>query len=155
MLNNCQSAKEKWGGVHSIIDRWLHERQQMLVEYCGLSDIDVYDENDPEQGERVKRLCQIMMDYVSAGHFEVYDQLIQEGKDFKDEKALAQAANLYKKIDKTTEALLDFNDKYEAIDDLSSLSSDLSNVGQALASRFEAEDSMIEVLHVAHKDLVA
>jgi len=33
MLENCQSAKERWGGVNDIIDRWLHERQQLLVEY--------------------------------------------------------------------------------------------------------------------------
>lgn len=33
MLENCQSAKERWGGVSEIIDRWLEERQQMLVQY--------------------------------------------------------------------------------------------------------------------------
>jgi regulator of sigma D len=31
MLENCKSAKERWGGVSEIIDRWLEERQQMLV----------------------------------------------------------------------------------------------------------------------------
>ena len=38
MLDNCQNAKERWGGVHQLIDRWLKERQELLVHYCDLSD---------------------------------------------------------------------------------------------------------------------
>jgi len=155
MLENCQSAKERWGGVNDIIDRWLHERQQLLVEYCSLSGVGSFDETNVEHQEQVKRLCQIMVDYVSAGHFEVYDQLIKEGKDFNDRPGLAQAAKLYKIIDLTTEALLDFNDKYQETDDLSALAQDLSDVGQHLETRFSAEDQMIEVLHTSHKELVA
>lgn len=155
MLNDCKTAKEKWGGVHSIIDRWLQERQEMIVAYTSLCDVNEFDEHNPEHCEGVKRLCQIIVDYASAGHFEVYDQLIQEGKDFEDEEALDKAEDLYKTIHATTQVLLDFNDKYEETDDLSSLGNDLSSVGQAFATRFEAEDKMIAVLHVSHKDLVA
>jgi regulator of sigma D len=155
MLENCQSAKERWGGVNDIIDRWLHERQQLLVTYCGLSNINTFDENNSEHRDHLKKLCQILVDYVSAGHFEVYDQLIKEGKDFGDKPALRQAAELYQIIDNTTEALLDFNDKYQETDDLGELSRDLSTMGQGLEPRFSAEDQMIEVLHTSHKDMVA
>jgi regulator of sigma D len=54
------------------------------------------------------------------------------------------------KIQPSTEAVLDFNDKYLETDDLDSLSVDLSTVGEALELRFECEDKMIEVLHNAH-----
>jgi regulator of sigma D len=54
------------------------------------------------------------------------------------------------KIQPSTEAVLDFNDKYLATDDLDSLSVDLSTVGEMLELRFECEDKMIEVLHNAH-----
>jgi len=155
MLENCQSAKERWGGVNDIVDRWLHERQQLLVEYCNLSGINNFDEGQIEHQEQLKSLCQIMVDYVSAGHFEVYDQLIKEGVDFNDKEALLKAADLYKIIDVTTESLLDFNDKYLETDDLTGLSQDLSNIGQQLEPRFSAEDQMIEVLHTSHKGLVA
>ncbi len=37
MLENCQNARERWGGVSELIDRWLKERQQLLVHYCELS----------------------------------------------------------------------------------------------------------------------
>lgn len=155
MLENCQSAKERWGGVNDIIDKWLHERQQLLVSYCELSGIETFNEDNVSHQEQVKRFCQILVDYVSAGHFEVYDQLIKEGQDFGDKDALKQAAALYDVIDSTTESLIDFNDKYQETDDLSELASDLSSTGQKLEPRFSAEDQMIEVLHTSHKDLVA
>ncbi len=150
MLENCQSAKERWGGVSEIIDRWLQERQELLVRYCGLSDTP----NASDAAEQLQRVCQILVDYVSAGHFEVYDQLVKEGREFDDESALAEAKKLIANIDETTEIALDFNDKYLETDDLDTLPSDLSRLGEVLAIRFEAEDRMIEVLHVAHKDLV-
>ncbi|WP_185234658.1 sigma D regulator [Teredinibacter franksiae] len=153
MLENCKTAQERWGGVSEIIDRWLKERQQVLVLYCQLSEI--VDEPSDTAGETLKRMCQLMVDYVSAGHFEIYDQLVQEGREYEDSEALTEAKSLFGQVDKTTEYVLDFNDKYQEIDDLDSLSPDLSKLGERLATRFEAEDRAIEVLHTAHKDQVA
>ena len=28
MLDGCRDAKERWGGVHDLLDRWLHERHE-------------------------------------------------------------------------------------------------------------------------------
>ena len=155
MLENCQSARERWGGVNEIIDRWLEGRQRMLVQYCDLCELT--DDEDSRTNTdtcevKLQSLCQILVDYISAGHFEIYEQLVKEGQEFDDKKGLKEATGAYKIIDPTTEHLLDFNDKYQETDDLESLSSDLSILGENLASRFEAEDKMIEVLHVAHQD---
>lgn len=154
MLENCKSAKERWGGVSEIIDRWLEERQAMLVQYCALSGLD-QDLSDLQRGEKLRSFCQILVDYVSAGHFEVYDQLIKEGREFDDAEALQEASKLYDTIDTTTERLLDFNDKYLETDDLGSLTADLSHLGEALEVRFSTEDRLISVLHTSHKDLVS
>ena len=154
MLENCQNAKERWGGVSVIIDRWLEERQDMLVQYCALSGLDQPESNDEARGEKLRAMCQILVDYVSAGHFEIYDQLIKEGREFDDEDALHEAGKLFTIVDNTTEKLLDFNDKYLETDDLSSLKQDLSSLGETLEIRFSAEDRMISVLHTSHKDLV-
>ncbi|MDR7088481.1 MULTISPECIES: sigma D regulator [Cellvibrio] len=154
MLENCKSAKERWGGVSEIIDRWLEERQAMLVQYCALSGLD-QDLSDLQRGEKLRSFCQILVDYVSAGHFEVYDQLIKEGREFDDAEALQEASKLYDTIDTTTERLLDFNDKYLETDDISSLTADLSHLGEALEVRFSTEDRLISVLHTSHKDLVS
>lgn len=155
MLEDCKTAKERWGGVSDLVDRWLQERQDMLVRYCALSGMSSFDSEDKAQCEKIQQLCQIMMDYVSAGHFEIYDQLRREGREFGDKEALARADKLYGRVEATTDAVLDFNDKYQETDDLSSLPEDLSRIGEQLESRFEAEDGMIAVLHMAHKDLVA
>ena len=32
MLESCQNAQERWGGVHLLIDRWLQERRGTLQE---------------------------------------------------------------------------------------------------------------------------
>lgn len=155
MLDNCKNAKELWGGVSVIIDRWLQERQDMLVQYCALSGLEATTENEALRGAKLRTLCQILVDYVSAGHFEIYDQLMKEGRQFEDTEALKEAGNLFSVVDKTTEQILDFNDKYLETDDLSSLDPDLSELGETLEVRFSAEDRMIAVLHTSHKDLVS
>lgn len=152
MLENCKTAHERWGGVSDIIDRWLHSRQSLLVRFCALSEKKEFTEGDAGVDENLRQLCQYLMDYISAGHFEVYEQLIREGQDFGDKPALDRARALYREIDSTTDVAVDFNDKYLETDDLSSLPGDLSQLGEALETRFESEDQMIAVLHTAHKN---
>jgi len=154
MLDHCKTAKERWGGVSGIIDRWLEERRKMLVQYCDLSAVRAPESSDEVRGGQLRHLCEILVDYASAGHFEVYDQLVKEGRDLGDKAALKEASHLFEVIDQTTQELLDFNDKYLETDDLGSLEADLSRLGETLETRFDAEDRMIAVLHTAHKDLV-
>lgn len=155
MLENCKSARERWGGVSEIIDRWLQSRQNLLVSFCTLSEKKEALEGDSATEEKVRELCQNLMDYVSAGHFEVYEQLILEGKAFDDKQGLEKARQHYQEIDKTTDTAVDFNDKYLETDDLSALVKDLSQLGEALENRFSAEDQMIALLHTAHKNQLA
>lgn len=153
MLENCKTAKERWGGVHKIIDRWLEARRLMLVEYCALSALKDPEHDDQVRGGKLRHLCEILVDYISAGHFEIYDQLIKEGREFGDQQALHEADKLFAIVDKTTAEILDFNDKYLETDDLEVLEKDLSRLGETLETRFSAEDRMIAVLHTAHKEL--
>lgn len=150
MLENCKSAKERWGGVNTLIDQWLHARQDLLVIYYTLASDGEYSESNETQCGQVQLLCQHLVDYASAGHFEIYDQLVKEGRDFNDEQGIETARSLLEIVDPTTDTLLDFNDKYQATDDLGALKDDLSGIGEALETRFAAEDSMIAVLHAAH-----
>ncbi|MFA0810445.1 sigma D regulator [Microbulbifer epialgicus] len=154
MLENCKSARERWGGVSEIIDRWLQSRQNLLVSFYHLSEIKEFTEEDPETEDRVRQLCQLLVDYVSAGHFEVYEQLMREGQAFDDKQGLQKACELYRDIDTTTDIAVDFNDKYLETDDLTSLAPDLSELGEALETRFSSEDKMIALLHTAHKNQI-
>ena len=156
MLENCQSAKERWGGVSEIIDRWLRERQELIVRYCHLTSLEEF--SDVEEVVRsFTEFCQILLDYVSAGHFEVYEQLLSDAKEYND-GGDDLANKLYPEIQKTTEAALDFNDRFdntpEEAEELRELIPVLSRLGEQLEERFELEDTLIEALHTSHADQI-
>ncbi|SHL27819.1 Rsd/AlgQ family anti-sigma factor [Phytopseudomonas punonensis] len=145
MLESCQNAQERWGGVHQLIDRWLQERAELIKGYVAISDV--------SDAAVMQRFCEILVDYVSAGHFEVYQQLNEEARAFDDQRGLELAKQIYPRIEVITEAALAFNDRCDAGDcgDVDAVSSELKRLGQMLHERFELEDCLIEVLHTAHK----
>lgn len=159
MLDNCNGIKEHWCGVSKILDGWLQQRQKLIVEFCTISG--VYDSNlvyERNTAKNLKHFCEIMVDYISAGHFEVYDHLIQEAEALDDSNALELAKVIYPKVSKTTDIALKFNDKFDSIinkDDITpDLAHELSHLGENLVTRFELEDSLIEDLHYSHKELI-
>jgi len=158
MLENCKTAKERWGGVSEIIDRWLTERQELIVLYCELSSISREKENEEPYSRNIQKMCQVLVDYVSAGHFEVYEQLLNEANEFND-GGIELAERLFPKIQETTEIALDFNDEYDNSAHESNLievlPEKLSLLGEALEERFVLEDQLIECLHNSHRELVA
>lgn len=150
MLESCQNAQERWGGVHLLIDRWLQERHELIRAYESVRAI------ASPTAQDLQSLCQILVDYVSAGHFEVYEQLNQEAKAFDDERGLELAKRIYPRIEAITEVALAFNDRCDNGDcrESASLGAELKNLGQQLHERFELEDCLIEVLHNGHEQLV-
>lgn len=156
MLENCRNARERWGGVNDLIDRWLKERQELLVHYCELSGETDYSQTEALQA-RFVRLCEVLLDYVSAGHFEIYEQLVQEAREFND-GGVELVAKLYPKIQETTETALNFNDRLNGKSlteaEVRELFDELSELGQILESRFKMEDFLIEHLHNAHAEKV-
>lgn len=157
MLDDCRTAKERWGGVSELIDRWLKERQDLIVQYCSLSGVTTGD-NVAAIRKRLGFLCEILVDYVSAGHFEVYEKLIQEAREF-DDGGLELASKVYPRIAASTEHALAFNDRFDASElskeGLETVYSKLSDLGEVLEERFELEDLLIESLHNVHEDQVA
>lgn len=154
MLESCQNAQERWGGVHLLIDRWLQERKELVDAYAAIN-------SSPQaptaNAEGLQRFCEILVDYVSAGHFEVYEQLTNEAKAFGDQRGLDLAKQIYPRIEVITEVALAFNDRCDKGDchDSASLLDELSRLGQLLHERFELEDCLIEVLHNAHQQQAA
>ena len=150
MSKDGQTLEQHWGNVTEILDRWLIERRELLVKYGELGEIKTFDGANVGHGVKLQAFCQLLVDYVSTGHFEIFEQLAGEGQAFSNRDGLKEGADLMEKIQPSTELILDFNDKYLATDDLEALSQDLSSIGEALAQRFESEDTMIAVLHDAH-----
>lgn len=154
MLEECKSAQERWGGVHRLIDNWLNERQTLIVLYCKVLKCKPLSAEE-SLPQLVSQLCQVMMDYCSAGHFEVYNQLLQEATEY-DDGGVELAASVVPKIDAITTQCVDFNDTYDqncSFEQFCHLASELSELGERLEERFEMEDMLIEQLHNAHRDL--
>lgn len=154
MLTRLEKAQQKWGGSHTVIDKWLTERQELLVLYCRIAGFSPYDKKDhalPDQLQ-IQNFCQILMDYLSAGHFEVYDD-IAKACEQKGPHSQQLASELYPRISETTDTALDFNDKYAEVDKedlLKDFDDDLSKLGEALELRFELEDELIDNLYSNH-----
>ncbi|RJG12968.1 sigma D regulator [Pseudomonas cavernicola] len=154
MLESCQNAQERWGGVHLLIDRWLQERHELVRTYDVLNDSP---QPPAANALALQRFCEVLVDYVSAGHFEVYEQLTSEAKAFGDQRGLELAKQIYPRIEAITEVALSFNDRFDNGDcrDSVSLGVELKRLGQLLHERFELEDCLIEVLHNAHQQQTA
>ncbi|PKM29330.1 MAG: sigma D regulator [Gammaproteobacteria bacterium HGW-Gammaproteobacteria-11] len=155
MLESCTTAQERWGGVHKLIDAWLAERKQLITEYNQLHDRSAPDQH-PDTA--LASFCDVLVDYMSAGHFEIYEQLIREAEDFKDQRGLDLAKQLYPRIETITEQAVAFNDLYadtQAVADEAQMQARLNSLGAMLHERFELEDCLIEVLHNAHRDLLS
>ncbi len=163
MLTQVEQAQSKWGGSHSAIDTWLNERQKLLVHYCklvGTEKNSQKNENPLPNHDEIVLFCQVMMDYISAGHFEVYEQIVKACK-VNGEQSKALATELYPRIDNTTDTALCFNDKYADLDSeenqgksadeiFADFEEDLAMVGQALEERFGLEDELIDTLYNKH-----
>ena len=155
MLDHSCSIEERWQGVNGIIERWLEERQTLIVQYCAVSGVNAFTPGSTQSLSRLQSFCQTLLDYVSAGHFEVYYQLLREAEAFDDGSA-ELAKSLFPYITTSTEAALEFNDRYsEAGVDLEKLPDHMSKLGEVLESRFELEDRLIDVMHKAHGEAIA
>ncbi|AGA71185.1 Rsd/AlgQ family anti-sigma factor [Pseudomonas plecoglossicida] len=150
MLDSCQNAQERWGGVHKLIDRWLEERQELVQAFRALRDAKPAFADKDTNGD----FCALLVDYVSAWHFEVCEQLVSEAKAFGDEKALKLAEEINPRINDSTQVALAFNDHCAKGEckNTERFAEKLGKLGGLLHERFELEDCLIEVLHNAHKE---
>ena len=156
MLTKMERAKEKWGGSHQLIDGWLNERSDLLVRYCQLAGLPPYERNDNAlpDSQDIKEFCQILVDYISAGHFEVYDRVASQCA-INGKATLELAEALIPTITVATDDALQFNDTYAALSDdngLEKFDFDLANLGQRMEERFASEDQLINTLHDKHID---
>ncbi len=152
MYTRLESAQQKWGGSLTAIDNWLDERQRLIVRYCELAALPPLDKKSgnsmPDQAD-IQHYCKLLMDYLSAGHFEVYEQIVSQcAVNGQDSRKMADS--LYPKIAHSTDMALEFNDKYAEADGKTlstNFDRDLSTLGQALVERFDFEDELIQTLH--------
>lgn len=140
--DNVVQLKER-NQTNSLIEALLEERKQVWSLYCVVAGLNETKTNKSME-VLIEDFCQLLVDYISLGHFGVYQKIL-DGSERR--KAIINAAErLYPKISKATEVVLDFNDKYQTLTPkmiLNDLSNDLSELGEQLANRIELEDQLL------------
>ncbi|MGR2739630.1 sigma D regulator [Billgrantia sp. Q4P2] len=153
MLEECKTARERWGGVHQLIDRWLDERRELLVSFLELKEA-CDTELEAVSKSQIDRFSELLMDYISAGHFEIYPQLREEANAFEDHDALEIAGKLLERLELSTELVLSFDADYSTPvrcqHFLPRLPAWLDRLAKGLTERFALEDQLIARLHAAH-----
>ena len=143
--------KDRRAGSRELVRKLLDERTEMFVLYCKLAGLAPYDSksNGKSKGathELLQEFCQVLVDYIAAGHFSLYERIINGTE---RRKEIAQvAAELYPRIEETTELALSFNDKYdtdEYFELTDSFNEALSKLGEHLATRIELEDKLLKI----------
>ena len=147
MLSQVEPAIARFTSISTTIDSWLNERQQLLIEYCaiaGLTANKLDEQQTLPSNEELAQFCQILMDYVSAGHFEIFDIMATE-----DPTGERLRASLYPSLLESTDLALTFNDRYADIDIIEvpvEFEAMIAKLGETLAIRFELEDKLIQHL---------
>ncbi len=149
MLNQLESLTERVGGSNELVDQWLYARKQLLVAYYNMVGIKPNKESHSALDEKaVDAFCHNLVDYLSAGHFNIYERIIDE---MEGTSPLLAATQIYPQLEANTQQIMEFYDSNleNAIDDDNCIEFQqaLSGIGEALASRFSLEDKLIELAY--------
>ncbi len=147
--NKGSGAQERRATSQSMVAKLVEERTEMLTLFCRLAGVEGFPDSrqhKPSQ-ELLQEFCQVLVDYIAAGHFSLYERIVNGTERRREIAALAQS--LYPRIADTTQTALDFNDKYdsgELFEIGPAFHTELSRLGEELASRIEYEDKIINAL---------
>lgn len=136
-------APDRRAAGREMVRRLLQERREMLVLFCRVAGLDPFSHDCPG-AHLLPEFCQVLVDYMAAAHFSLYRRIV-DGTE-RRQAVLGLAADLYPRIEASTESAILFNDKYDCVaesGDLVNLHKDLSELGEALATRVELEDRLI------------
>lgn len=133
------------------ISKWLLERQECIVTLHHLCSYRPFTSaKAPCILPILNEFCELLMDYISRGHFEIYEKL-NAVIEAQRETANTMPRLWLTSLLATTSTCLDFNDKYELTSDLEQLEPDLSKLALQLAQRLDIEDKMIEIYRHANQ----
>ena len=120
------------------ISQWLAQRQSTWLLCSELAH--AQKKTKPVTLKKITLFCQTLMDYVSLGHFTVYEKLTYAAL----ENNLPLDKQLLEDIGSTTDDVLHFNEKYTDPDQLDTWVEDLSHLAERLAHRIEWEDRLMQ-----------
>lgn len=129
----------------------LDERRELLALLLRISTLTHHGRDYPDD-DLLEKFCELVVDYIAAGHFGLYQRFV-DGKERRNQVAVL-ANKVYPEIEKTTQVALAFSEKYKIDgqhDRPDKLERDLSELGEALTMRIELEDKLITAMLDTHK----
>lgn len=144
MAATGNSGNERRSKTRDVIDRLLAERRELLSLLFDSSS------SDPVasviERERLRDFCEILVDYIAAGHFGLYQRL-SEGTE-RRAAVLEVADRVFPLIQSSTETAVEFSDYCEAngYQRTDEIMTRLSGLAEDLSGRFELEDQIIEAM---------
>ncbi|MFQ5938202.1 MAG: sigma D regulator, partial [Acidiferrobacterales bacterium] len=142
-------TEDRRSGTKRLVDKLSAERAEVLALFCKVAGLEPFkdDKTSKHSPEVLQEFCQVMVDYIAAGHFSLYERIVNGSE---RRRNIAQlAGKLYPRIARTTVAALAFNDKYdteEQRDEAPDLERDLSKIGEELEVRMELEDELLQAM---------
>lgn len=127
-----------------LIAELQEERSQMWGLYCQMADMKAL-YSSSEIRPILSNFLQLLIDYVSLGHFGMYEQLTKSCPP----NQLSYASHMYPKFSQTTASAISFSERYENGKrnfKTDNLAQDLSVLGENLAERMELEDRLCSIL---------
>jgi regulator of sigma D len=131
---------------YELIVKLQNGRREVWSLYCNVAELKPFSANDAVKS-LLTQFSQLLVDYVSLGHFGVYERLLAGTE--RRSRVLTVAKELYPEFSKTTDAAISFNDKYDNVQKIEvfeDLEQDLSVLGESLAKRIDLEDRLCEVM---------
>lgn len=154
MSQDKRNPAAQFQAVEELLTAWLKERREVLGKYTEIVVMLDASIDGAALRKRQAALCELLVDYCSAGHFEVFHELLDEAESFNDGSS-ALGKELIPSIGDTTEVILAYEEKYgTGTADARALERDLSALGEVLESRFLLEDRLIAGMHNRHRRLV-
>ena len=150
MATTAQTAMAQWQRIEALVQEWLRERQQLLHLLGMIRNTHLHANSPIGVTHRVQEFCEMLMDYISSGYFEIYRELEREARCFeRDNPDLTKS--IMQRLDDSTDEALAFNDDCDTAEHISdmfeSLPQRLSHLLEKLEQRFELEDQLIVSIH--------
>ena len=143
MAKASKTPAQQRAQTRKLIEDMLAERQQMLVLFWELAKLDL-DTIDQPVLEMLVDFQELLVDYIAAGHFGLY-QRISEGNE-RRQPVLDVAREIYPRIAQSTDMAVEFTERYEdpeAAVKAHKLAADLSRLGEEITTRIDLEDRLI------------
>lgn len=145
MLQQQPVAGDRRVRTAGVVNKIVESRNEMLTLFSQLAAKRPFVQ-DSAAPALLQQFCQSLVDYTAHAHFQLYRHFAENRE---RRASISKVADqIYPRILNITQAILDFNDKYDCdahSDNLAALDKDLSYLGEQLADRIELEDRLISV----------